>query len=143
VKKLLVFAAMALVVPSLALAAKPPSPGTSAGTHGKSAPKVMYVLKGTFSNFTAATATTNGTVTLTVTHSNFHAKTLVTAPPTALTINVSSKTKLVMHPDAHTISNGDHGVVELRAPLHPTATGLITAITTMPTVAAVVIDQGS
>jgi hypothetical protein len=137
-KKLFVFAALALAVPSLALAAKPPSHAT----HGKSAPMVMYVLKGTFSNFAAATATSNGTVRLTVTHSNFHAKTLVTTPPTALTINVSSKTHVVMHGNATAISNGDRGVVKLRAPLHAPAAGLITAMTSIPTVAAVVIDQG-
>jgi hypothetical protein len=45
-KKVVLLAALALAVPSLALAAKPPAPGNSQGSHGKAAPKVMYVLKG-------------------------------------------------------------------------------------------------
>ena len=38
---------------------------------------MTYVLKGTLSNFTAASTTASGSVTIHVTHSNYHAKPLV------------------------------------------------------------------
>jgi hypothetical protein len=141
-KRLLLLTALALAVPSLALAAKPPSPGNSQGTHGKSAPKVMYALKGTLSNYTAANGANNGMVTITITIANHHAKTLVNSTPTALTIIVSSTTKVVMHDGATTIANGDRGVVKVRAPKNTPAANLVATLTTLPTVASQVIDQG-
>jgi hypothetical protein len=143
VKKLLVLAALALAVPSLALAAKPPSPGNSQGTHGKSAPKVLYILTGTLSAYTPATGNIDGRVTIMIKHANHHAKTLVNMQtPMSLTINVSSTTKVHMHEGATTIANGDRGMVKVRLPKNTPAASLATTLTTLPTVAFQVIDQG-
>jgi hypothetical protein len=142
VKKLLVLAALALALPSLALAAKPPSPGNSQDTHGKSAPKVTYLLKGTLSAYMAASGSTNGHITITITHANHHAKTLVNKQsPVQLTIIVSSTTKVVMHDGATTIGNGDKGIVKVRAPKNTPVANLVATLTTLPTVASQVIDQ--
>ena len=142
-KKLLVLSSLALTVPSLALAAKPPSPGNSQGTHGKSAPQVPYILKGTLSHYAAASGATNGQVTITIMHANHHAKTLVNKQsPVQLTIIVSSTTKVHLHASATTITDGDSGVVKVRLPKSTPAASLATALTTLPTVARQVIDQG-
>ena len=129
-KKLLVLAALALAVPSLALAAKPPSPGTS-----QSAPTVQLILKGTLSALTATS------VTIVVTHANHHAKSLVTNPATSVTIAVSSTTKVVMH-DGATFTSGDRGVVKIRLPKNTPAANLLTTLQNPATVARQVIDQG-
>jgi len=57
----------------------------------------------------------------------------------SLTIIVSSTTK---RDGATTISNGDRGVVKVRAPKNTPAASLVATLTTLPTVAAQVIDQG-
>jgi hypothetical protein len=141
VKKLLVLAALALAVPSLAVAAKPPSPGNSQGVHGRSAPTVMYVLKGTLTALTAASGGTNGSVTITVAHTNHHAKSLVTNPATSVTIAVSTATKVVMH-DAAAFKSGDRGMVKVRLPKNTPATDLVATLQNPATVARQVIDQG-
>jgi hypothetical protein len=142
VKKLLVLAALALAVPSLALAAKPPSPGNSQGTHGKSAPKVMYILKGTLTAYTAANGAINGHVTITVTHANHHAKTLVNKQsPVSVTIAVSSTTKVVVR-GGGTLQVLDKGIVKVRLPKNTPAANLVSALQDPATVAVQVIDQG-
>jgi hypothetical protein len=142
--------ALALALPSFALAAKPPSPGhgprpspgNSQRRHGKSAPQVMYVLEGALSNYTPAEAT-SGTITITITHANHQAKTLVNAQsPVSVTIIVTWDTKVVMRRNATTIGNGDIGVVKVRLPKNTPAANLTPTLTALPTVAAQVIDQG-
>jgi hypothetical protein len=133
---------LALAVPCSGPAAKPPSPGhgrpapsTSQDGHGTSTPKVMYVLVGTLSNF--------GTITITITHSNHQAKTLVDPrSPLSLTIIVTWSTKVVIRGNAATIADGDHGVVEVRLPRNTPAAKLARRLTTLPTVASQVIDRG-
>ncbi len=73
-RKTLALVALTLVITSGAFAT---TAQASKGHEGKAAPKVTYILKGTFSNFTAASTTANGSVTINVTHSNFHAHALV------------------------------------------------------------------
>jgi hypothetical protein len=142
VKKLLVLIALAMAVPSLALAAKPPSPGNSQGTHGKAAPKVMYVLKGTLTAFSPASGGSNGSVTILVAHANHHAKSLVTDPPsTSVTLAVSSTTKVVMH-DGAAFKSGDRGMVKVRLPKNTPVANLVATLQNAPTVAFQVIDQG-
>ena len=68
-KRALIFVVAALMVPSVALAKGNPGHGHQGG---KSAPKVMYVLKGTLSAYTAATSTTPGSITIAVTRANHH-----------------------------------------------------------------------
>jgi hypothetical protein len=143
VKKLLVLAALAMAVPSLALAAKPPTPGNSQGTHGKSAPKVTLILAGTLTAYTPASGNTDGHVTIMIKHANHHAKTLVnTQTPLSLIINLSSATKVRMHENATTITDGDRGIVKVRLPKNTPAASLATTLATLPTVAFQVIDQG-
>jgi ribosomal protein L35AE/L33A len=113
-KKLIAGLVLALAVPSLALAAKPNPPGKSTQPHGKAAPKVMYVLKGTLSNYTAATdAQHPGMVTLLVKHSNRHGAALKN---TSIVFVIDyAKTKVKIGQKRTTITNGDTGVVKLRA----------------------------
>ena len=119
-------------VPLAGLPAKPPHPitgtgspsgvvttsggttsdGTTSGPTGPSrAPTVMYVLHGSLSAYTAATATSPGTVSITVSSSNFEAKTL---RGTTLTVPVTTKTHLVLGRSG-TVAKGDLGIVKVRA----------------------------
>jgi hypothetical protein len=144
VKKTLSLVALALAVPSLALAAKPRSPGNSQGTHGKSAPNVLYILKGTLTGYTAANGATNGSIMITITHANRHAKTLVNKQsPVSVTIAVSSTTKVVMHDGATTIGPKDRGLVKVRLPKGTPAADLVATLQNPLTVARQVIDQGT
>ena len=148
IHKLAVIAALALAsVPAAAFAAHPATPanshanskanatsttGTSsqaqANTHASTA-KVMFVLRGTLTAYTAAAGTTNGSVSITVASSNRHASTLKGA---TLTFPVSSSTKI-----AGTFKPGDKGVVKVRAAKN-------TSSATLQTLTAFqVIDQGS
>ena len=61
-KKAIVLLVAAVALPTSVAFAKP---GT-AGTHGKSNPMVMYVLKGTLTSYTAATADQTGSITIDV-----------------------------------------------------------------------------
>jgi len=128
----LLLVVLALAVPTGVAMAKgqPPTPG-------KSAPKVTYILKGTLSNFTAASTTANGSVTINVTHSNFHARALVGQQ---LTFGVSLKTPTNLM--GGTIVNGAHGIVKFRAPLRVSNTTLMAALTaTTPMTASQIIAR--
>lgn len=108
-RKVLVVLAAALLVPSLALAAgKPGKPGKSNTAGSNAAPKVMYVLRGTLTAYTAADGSTNGSVTITVKSSNRHGASL---RGQSLTFMVSSSTKVV-----GTYTQNDKGIVKLRGP---------------------------
>jgi hypothetical protein len=123
-KKTLALIVLALAIPGAALAAKP----STTPSHSKAAPTVMYVLTGTLSNFTAASTTANGSVTINVTHSNFHARTLV---GNSFTFAVSPTTATTLHGNA-TISKAP-GVVKFRALKSMTGTGVMAALTTTTT----------
>lgn len=126
---------LALAIPGVALAAKPskPSPGK-----GKAAPKVMYVLKGTLSSFAAASSTTTGSISIHVTHSNFHGRLLRGRD---LSFTVAANTSTTLNGNT-TISDGARGVVKFRALKNMTGSGLMAALTaTTPMTAAQVIVQ--
>ena len=106
-KKALALAALALTITSVAFATT-----AQASSQSKAAPKVTYILKGTLSNFTAASATANGSVTINVTHSNYHARALVGQQLT-FGISMTTPTNLM----GGTIIDGAHGIVKFRAPL--------------------------
>jgi hypothetical protein len=114
-KKLLPFAAVALMIPSVALAKGPnPNAGTHSN-HGKAI--VMYVLKGTIygTGYDSATSTP-GSVTITVTHSNRHGKLLVGQ---SIPVTVGANTKVVLDNGVAAIATsqpGDQGMVKIRAP---------------------------
>ena len=112
-KKVIVLLAVALAIPTSVAFAK-----GSPGTHGKSAPKVMYVLKGTLSNYAPATATTDGSISITVNHSNYHGRKLkgqtLSFPVTMKTrINWQNGTTAANVTDPATAK----GTVKFRAPL--------------------------
>ena len=119
-RKALVLAALALATTSVAFAT------TAQASKGKSQanPNVTYILKGTLSNFTPASTTASGSVTINVTHSNFHARTLVGQPFTFAIAN-TTPTNLM----GGTINDGARGIVKFRAPLHESNTTLRTALT--------------
>jgi len=69
-KRAIVFLVVALAIPtSVALAKGTPN-------HGKSNPRVMYVLKGALSSYQAASSTADGSISITVNHSNYHGRLL-------------------------------------------------------------------
>jgi hypothetical protein len=131
-RKLILLAVAALLVPGLALAAgKPTNPGKSGAAHG--AHNVMYVLRGTLTAYTAANGTTDGSVTIVVKSANHHGASLVNQ---TLTIPVSSATKIVGK-----FNPNDDGVVKARAPKNTAASALVTALQSAK--AWQVIDQGT
>jgi hypothetical protein len=134
--KVLVSVVVALAVPGLALAAKPPAPGKAKDSHGK-APQVMYVFKGTLSAYTAASGTTGGSVSILVTAANHHGAALKTQ---TLTFPVSATTKIVTH-DGAALALNDKGVVKLRGPKRIAPTDSLATVLQALT-ALQVVDQG-
>jgi hypothetical protein len=111
VRKLLASVVVALAVPAVALATKPPAPNTQ-GNHSKAAPKVLYILKGTLTKYTAADGSTNGSVEILVNRANRHGAALKTL---TLTFAVSSQTRVVFRDGAGYAAN-DKGIVKVRGP---------------------------
>ena len=136
-RKLPLFLALALAVPTVALAAKPPAPGNSQDTRGK-APQVMYVLKGTLTAYTVANGATNGSVSLLVKNANHHGASL---KGQTLTFAVSSSTKVVTK-DGAAVTVNDNGVVKVRGPKKIGATDDLATVLQALT-AKQVIDQGA
>jgi hypothetical protein len=87
---------------------------------------VMYVVKGTLSNYTAATSGGAGSISITVTHSNFHSA----LKGQTMTFSTDMKTKVNLPTGATTIADGSKGVLKFKAPLHRKGdTSLITTLT--------------
>jgi hypothetical protein len=107
-KKVITLLAVALVIPtSAALAQATP-------TRGKSNPTVMYVIKGTFSSFTAASTAGDGSISITVSHANFHNTVL---KGDTLTFDVASNTRITFANGTTSLADGSTGMVKFRAPL--------------------------
>jgi hypothetical protein len=123
-KKTIVVLAVALALPTSVALAK----GTP-GAHGKSNPRVMYVLKGTLSNYTAATSdTVDGSISITVNHSNYHGRAL---KGQTLTFATTMHTRVTFRHGAVQITDGAKGILKFKAPLRNTAnTPLATTLTT-------------
>ena len=134
-RKTLAILVLALAIPSAALAAKPQHPAKGS----KAAPKVTFVLKGTLSNYMAATATTTGSITINVTHSNYHGRLL---KGMSLTFATSTKTATTLNGNT-TIADGAKGIVKFRALKNMSNSALTAALTTSstPMTATHVIDQ--
>jgi hypothetical protein len=128
---------LALAVPSIALAAKPPSPGKSQDSNRK-IPQVTYLLRGTLTAYTAANGTTDGSVSLTVKGANFHG---VTLKGQTLTFALPSSAKVVLHKGAAVNPNVDKGVVRVRGPKSVTAPQTL-ATMLQALKASGVVDQG-
>jgi hypothetical protein len=142
VKRVLPFVIVALLIPGVALAKPNPDKGTHSN-HGKA--KVQYILKGQLSGFTAfdSSTSTNGSITITVMHSNRHGRVL---KGLSLTFDgmVTSSTKVVLGDGVTVITDNDLGIVKVRAPKQPkdvSGSDLATLLTGMPV--RQIIDQGS
>ena len=143
-RKSLLVAAFALVAaPTGALAAKPSHPthpatpvsisaNVSASVHATKPPLVLFVLRGTLSHYTAASGSTNGSISIKVKSSNYRAGQL---HGQTLTFSVNSKTNVVLQ-NATTVADNDRGIVKVRAPQRSSAATLQTKT------ALQVIDQG-
>ena len=149
IHKVAIIASFALAaLPAVAFAAKPSHPATPANSNANSnatassttgasseanshasAAKVMFVLRGTLTAYTAASGTTNGSVSITVKSSNRESSTL---KGSTLTFAVSSSTKI-----AGTFTAGDNGIVKVRAAKNSSSSTLQTLT------AFQVIDQGA
>ena len=137
-RKLTATFVLVLAVPSIALAAKPPTPGTSQNSNRKVTPQVMYVLKGTLTAYTAASGSTDGSVSLSVKSANYHGAAL---KGQTLTFALPSTAKLVLHDGAAINPNTDKGIVKVRGPKKIGATdNLATVLQALK--ASHVIDQG-
>lgn len=121
-KKAIVLVAVALAIPTTVAFAK------ANPTRGKSNPMVMYVLKGTLSSYHAATSSVDGSISITVNHSNYHGSALkgVTMP-----FVTTMSTRVTMTNGATSITDGAKGVLKFKAPLHRKGdTSLVTTLTT-------------
>jgi hypothetical protein len=126
VKKLVALLALALAVPSLALAAKPPAPGNSQNSHGK-APQVLYVLKGTLTAYTNP-----GSVTIHVAGANHYRSGLKGMD---LMFSVDSSTKVAV------VTVGHKGIVKVRAAKKIATADLVATLQAQKAVQ--VVDQGA
>jgi len=116
--------AVALALPtSVAFAKSPHAPGT----HGKSAPKVLYILKGTLSAYTPA-GSSDGQISITVNHSNYHGHAL---KGQVLTFTVTTKTRITFRNGTTADQvDGAKGIVTLRAPKRVAPTDLAATLQT-------------
>ena len=101
--KVLLVLALALAAPALALATPPAQPG-------KSAPKVLYILKGTLTDFAPSTGGADGSITFTVTRSNHHRAEL---KDQALQLVIKPGTKIVFDSDG-TLEAGETVIVKVQ-----------------------------
>jgi hypothetical protein len=107
-KKALLLVLAALMVPSVALAAKPSGHGP------KTPPQVTYRFSGTLSNYTPYDSATpaNGSITIVVKHANKHNHAL---KGQTLTFPVDANTKIFLAHGVTAIANGDRGGIAVRA----------------------------
>jgi len=94
---------------------------------------VTFVLHGALSHFSAANGSTPGSITLVVSASNHHGAAL---KGQTLTFALSASSKVVFDSDKK-ITDGERGLVQVRAPKNTNATTLQTLTPRM------VIDQGA
>lgn len=121
-KKIIVFVVAAVALPTSVAFAKPSHPAKG----GKSNPMVMYVLKGTLTAYTAATTGQDGSVTIDVSHSNFHSS----LKGQSLTFDTTMKTRITFPNGATTLTTPAKGVLKFKAPLHRKGdTSLVTTLT--------------
>lgn len=135
-KKTIVFLAVALAIPtSVAFAKATPK---HAGNHGKSNPMVMYVVKGTLWSYHAATSdTADGSISITVTHSNFHSR----LKGQNMTFATTMKTKVNFPNGATSIVDGSKGVLKFKAPLHRKGDATLETTLTTNAKALHIVDQ--
>ncbi|MGZ4332993.1 MAG: hypothetical protein ACXVRJ_01800 [Gaiellaceae bacterium] len=130
------------MIPGVALAKGNPNPGGH-GNKGKA--KVKYVLKGNLSAYTAfdSSTSTNGSITIDVTRANRHGRALK-GMQLVFTGMVTSNTKISLPDGVTVITDGDRGIVKVRAPREPksmSGSDLAAILTALPI--RQVNDQGS
>ncbi len=138
-KKVLPFAIAALMIPSVALAKGPPSGHQN---HGKA--KVLYVLKGNLSGYSAfdSATSTNGSITIDVKRANRHGRALKDMSLT-FTGEVASTTRIALPDGVTVIADNDRGLVKVRAPKEPrsmSGSDLAAILTALPV--RQIVDQG-
>jgi hypothetical protein len=133
-KKAIVLLVVALAIPTSVAFAK------ASPTHGKSNPRVMYVLKGTLSSYQAATADLAGSISITVNHSNYHGRAL---KGQTLTFPTTVDTRVTFKNGATQITDGAKGVLKFKAPLHRKGDTTLVATLTTNARALHIIDQAA
>jgi hypothetical protein len=129
-KKAIVLVVVALAIPTSVAFAK------ASPTRGKSNPIVMYVVKGTFTNYQVGTSIS----IFNITHSNYHARALKNAG--TLNFPLTSTTRVTnANGAATTIADGDVGIIKFKAPLRASQGNNL--VTTLQSTAKVkhIIDQ--
>jgi len=132
-KKALILVFAALMIPSVALAAKP--------LHGpKTPPQVTYSIQGTLSNYTPYNSVTpaNGSITILVSHLDKHGKAL---KGQSLTFPVDANTKIWFAKGVTAITNGDLGNIKVRAAKKIAPAALATTLQASP--ATQIHDRGA
>ena len=142
-KKLVPLLIAALMIPGVALA-KGPKPGTGpSGSHGKA--NVKYVLKGDLSAYSGydSGTSTNGSITIDVKHTNKHARALKGMELT-FTGEITANTKISLPDGVTVITDGDRGIVKVRAPKEPKSmSGADLAAVLTAQAVRQVVDQGA
>jgi hypothetical protein len=139
-KKLIVVLAVALLIPTSVAFAK------ASPTRGKSAPMVMYVLKGTFSSFQAASPTTgDGSISITVSHANRHGVALTKLAGDTLSFTVGSNTQITFANGTTSLADGSLGMLKFKAPLlrHASASTLDTVLPAKAKALHVIVQQAA
>jgi hypothetical protein len=139
-KKLLTLVIFGLLIPGTALAQG--NPNGPHGSHGKA--KVLYVLKGTLSGYSAYDSATpmNGNITIDVSRANRHGRALKDMSLT-FTGQVTSSTRISLADGVTVIADKDLGLVKIRAPREPrdmSGSDLAAILTALPV--RQVVDQG-
>jgi hypothetical protein len=109
-KKIIVLLVAAVALPTSVAFAKPSHPAKG----GKSNPMVMYVLKGMLTSYTPAAADQDGSITIVVSHSNFHSS----LKGQTMTFDTTMKTRITFPNGATTLTTPAKGVLKFKAPLH-------------------------
>ena len=131
-KKVIVFLIAAVALPA-GVALAQGNPGKS-----RSAPKVQYILKGTLSTYAEASANATGSITIDVSHSNYHARALKNQ---SLTFSLTPKSKVTFRRGSHAhheIADGTKGYLTVRAPKRITG-DLVTQLPALATKVHVVV----
>ena len=132
-KKALLLVLAALMVPSVAFAAKPSTPPPHPGPK---APKVTYRFSGTLSDYTAYDSVTpaNGMISILVNHANkgLNHRPVPGLKGKTLTFPVDANTKIHLADGVTAIANGDRGGITIRAAKNIAAASLIATLQASP-----------
>jgi hypothetical protein len=132
-KKIIVLLVAAVALPTSVAFAKPSHPAKG----GKSNPMVMYVLKGMLTSYTPAATGQDGSITIVVSHSNFHSS----LKGQTMTFDTTMKTRITFPNGATTLTTPAKGVLKFKAPLHRKGDSTLVTTLTANAKALHIIDQ--